>query len=72
MGLYEAVTWARKELVVVCNRYQVCELCQAVAMAKKEMRVVCSEYQVCEVIPNCRWGKGGLLWVLGMWGYEKQ
>ena len=58
MGLYQAVAAARKDLLVVCNGYQVCMVISS-GREKKELLVVYNGYQVCAVIPSSSRGKDG-------------
>ena len=54
VGLYQAVAWAKHDLLMVCNGHQVC-------VAKKDLLVVYNGYNVYGLMLNSNYRKKDLL-----------
>ena len=59
VDIYQAVSEANMELLVVCCLYQVCVVIQSSSMAMTDLLVVYNINQVCGVIPSCSMGNEG-------------
>ena len=59
MGLYKAVAWVKKDLLIVYNWYQVCGIKPSNSSSKEGLLVVYNGYQVCVVTLSSSRGKDG-------------